>query len=267
MKINLDPAQPSIDNPTKLEFILASIPLGIERQQRSIIIGNESVKQKFYELLAANGKLFYQGGTPILAIKNSKVAYYIHKAASRVPKASAIHALTIDIKRTRSGFFGFFKSGLENILGRRHKIIVYVVGTADERKYGLIDVINYVYTLQESDVIENIAYGKSGAPISIETIDTASWPIVLWKVKNLYSVLEGPLSKVRHWNNSQRQLLQEREKLNEYYNYSDDITDKEKYSEMSDHPQNSINPASGLPMVSGPSGVDIHGNTFGSDHP
>lgn len=215
----VDKATASAEKPTSLESALTTIRLSPDRQQRLVITGNDDVKRKFYELLAKDGKVFYQGGTPIIAANRKEVAEYLNQAAQRVPGASAVHALSVEMDRDKPGFLGGITSGIANRLGRKHEIDTFVVGTEKEIASGLKDVKDFVSALQHSNVIPSgeVYRGESLVDRAAKALDKTAEPsaedrrpIELRSVSSLYSVLETPLDKVAAYQAEQASKMEAR---------------------------------------------------------
>jgi len=139
--------------PKSLESSLTSIRLNPDHQCRLVIEGNDDVKRTFYDLLAKDGKLFYQSGTPIIAANREEIAEYLSKAASFVADVKVVHPLSTEIRRDQPRFFGSISEGVAHVIGRKHKIDAFVLGNEKEINVGLKDVDNLVNALKQKNII------------------------------------------------------------------------------------------------------------------
>lgn len=230
----------SAEKPTSLESSLAAIRLSPDRQQRLVITGNEDVKRKFYELLAKDGKVFYQGGTPIMAVDRKEAAQYLAQAAERVPGMQVVHSLSVTMDRDKPGFIGAITSGIANRLGRKHEIDSFVVGNEKDIEAGLKDVKDFVTTLQSRHVIpsgdaprgESLLGSQADTKDSVKDSASADrQPIRLKDVSSLYDLLESPLDKVAAFRAEQESKMASRREFREQREDADIAKAKEKAAE------------------------------------
>ncbi|KVP39904.1 hypothetical protein WJ87_06890 [Burkholderia ubonensis] len=187
--------------PTSLESTLATIRMSQARERRLVISGDPAIERRFYETLATRGKLYYQGGVPVITMSRANAVKLLAEVAKEVNGASATHALSLQLNREGGNilqnFTASIKNNLPGFLDRRHEIDVVVVGTPDVVSAKLKELGSLVKDMEERRHVEKGAAAvqadgqlvvKEGKPVSLEGTD------------NLLHVLNSVKDKVDAYN-------------------------------------------------------------------
>lgn len=94
------------------------------------------IERCFYEKLGEYGRVYYQGGAPIITLSLKKCIKLLKRTAPEISGATAVHALSLTLKRRGGGLIGHIKAALANTLpehfgGGRHRFEIVVVGSEE----------------------------------------------------------------------------------------------------------------------------------------
>lgn len=242
---------------TELESSILKIRLSPARERRLIIMGDRAIERDFYRYLEATGSVYYQGGMPVITISAAASIRAFKKFLRKNSQASAVHALTLTLRREGWGIVRNIKAAIVNYLPgfrRRHQLHVLVVGKQELVNAKFDELATFLFDLEKKGFVDlgkvQEKHGRTffSAKRALKLTATATLSDVFWYL--------------RHKSTAAERIAQEAYALSQAGSH----TGYEQAPEMNmgmGYP--AMNPATGLMMVENTM-MDVGGNTYGFDN-
>jgi hypothetical protein len=74
-----------------------------------------NIERRFYDELAARGKLLYRGGTPVILVSREETTKILNEVTAKVSGATMTHALNLEFEHKGYGMLGSLSAGVKNM--------------------------------------------------------------------------------------------------------------------------------------------------------